>query len=121
MTNKKNQIISLNVNDIAPATNKNIGDMTLNEIFGDDEISIKKTKKSLKFIKETDEHTMVFSLKKKEGLQSVNQHIFQKTKDKTSIKKLAKELYKEGHTQEDIGDILGIHQSQVSLILRDKY
>lgn len=67
MTNKKNQIINLNVNDIAPATNKNIGDMTLNEIFGDDEISIKKTKKSLKFIKETDEHTMVFSLKKKEG------------------------------------------------------
>lgn len=121
MKKNTNQVISLNVTDVVPVNNKNIGDMTLNELFNYDEIEIIKTKKSLKFIRETDEHSMVFELRKKNGLQSISQHTFKKTKDKITLKQSAKELYKEGKTQQEIAEILGIYQSQVSLILRDKF
>lgn len=119
---KNNQVVTLNVSGLAPVNNqKNIGEMTLNELFNDTDVEIIKTKKSLKLIKDTEENSIVFEMKKKEGLEITNHYKFHKTKDKSILQKTAKELYREGHTQKEIADILGMHQSQISLILRDKY
>lgn len=104
-------------NNILP---KELGEMTLNQLFSQNDVEVKKKNNKTMLKKVTPTETISMEISTYIDGITISQSKFNMPQKKKDLKNVAKQLKKEGRTQTEIADLLGTTQPYVSKLLKEK-